>query len=240
MIEATQGLRPDLRIGLVDSFAATFGTPLIQKLLAKVSRLSVRTGLTPHLNEGLLRREFDLVVSTDPLEDLNGIARHRLLTERFLVIAPRAPAIPLRTPADLKSLADALPIIRFNQQSHLGAQIDRALRRHGLKASRRLEVDTSDTLTSMVAGGIGWAVTTPLCLLQAREVGRAVRPIVIDALAGTRAVYLLAREDEYSTTVQETFALAQSILRTHILRALRAISPALEPLIQIDEWKDHE
>ena len=33
--------------------------------------------------------------------------------------------------------------------------------------ARRLEIDTADSLVAMVAAGIGWALITPLCLLQA-------------------------------------------------------------------------
>ena len=53
VIEASQGIKPSLRLGLVDSFAATCGTPLVQQLLYNTAQLSVRTGLTPKLGEEL-------------------------------------------------------------------------------------------------------------------------------------------------------------------------------------------
>ena len=49
-------------------------------------------------------------------------------------------------------------------------QAEAVLRRADLEIPQFLEVDTADTLTiSMVVGGLGWSVTTPLCLLQAWE-----------------------------------------------------------------------
>src|SRR5499433_1479765 len=33
VIEASRGIKPSLRVGLVDSFAATCGTPMVQQLL---------------------------------------------------------------------------------------------------------------------------------------------------------------------------------------------------------------
>ena len=153
VIEASQGIKPNLRFGLVDSFAATCGTPLIQQLLHNTAQLSVRTGLTPSLGEDLVRRELDVGISTRSL-DLDGMANHPVLTERFLIIAPKASLPVCRSVADLTALARVLPIVRFNRKSHLGEQVDRALRRVGLNPPRRLEVDTADTLTAMVAGAL--------------------------------------------------------------------------------------
>lgn len=240
VIEASEGIKPDLRMGMVDSFAATCGTDLIGKLVGKVVQLSIRSGWAPHLGEALVRRDLDLVITTDPLEDVNGIVRHRLLDERFLIITPKSAAITVRTMEDLGQMADALPIIRFNQQSHSGMQIDRILRRHNVRASRRLEVDTAYTLTSMVAGGIGWAVTTPLCLMQGGEFARLVTPVFLKPLDASRVMYVVARENEYSQMVEHIAVLARSVITASVLPALRAINTQLDKLVHLDEGNHHE
>lgn len=235
VIEASKGIKPNLRVGLVDSFAATCGTPLVQQLLRGTAQLSVRTGLTPHLAEALARRELDLVISTRSL-DLEGMANHLLLSEQFLVIAPRDDAPACRSVADLAELSRRLPIVRFNVQSHLGAQVERALRRAGISAARRLEVETADTLTSMVAGGIGWAVTTPLCLLQGARSAGAVRLHFVAALHAQRQVYLHVRQGEYDDLGRQTFELAAALLDGHARSELKAIHPSLPELIQVHSW----
>ena len=58
--------------------------------------------------------------------------------------------------------------MRFNVESHIGATIERYLDERGVVPPNRLEIDTADSLVAMVAAGIGWALITPLCLLQAR------------------------------------------------------------------------
>src|SRR5262249_32639378 len=88
VIEASRGIKPSLRLGLVDSFAATCGTPLVQHLLRSTAQLSVRTGLSPALGEALARRELDLAISSRSL-DLDGMANHVFMSERFFVIAPK-------------------------------------------------------------------------------------------------------------------------------------------------------
>ncbi len=239
VIEASQGIKPSLRVGLVDSFAATCGTPLVQQLLRNTAQLSVRTGLTPYLGEALAKRELDLVISSRSL-DVDGMANHLLMSERFFVIAPIGSTPVCRSEADVKALARILPIVRFNQQSHLGEQIERALRRMKLNPPRRLEVDTADTLTSMVAGGIGWAIATPLCLLQGARSAASVRHDFVTELNAERRLYLHAREGEYGSLAKETFQAAGAILKTQISNELRAINPLLSDLIQVHPWSNND
>lgn len=238
VIEASQGIKPSLRIGIVDSCAATCGTQLVQQLLRSTAQLSLRTGLTPALGEALARRELDLVITTRSL-DLEGLATHALMSERFFVIAPRQGAPVCRSAEDVMALSRALPIVRFNQQSHLGAQTERALRRMGLSPTRRLEVDTADTLTAMVAGGVGWSVTTPLCLLQGGRSATAVRHDLIPELHAERTLYLHARKGEYDSLTQDVFEMVRTILQNHISPELAAIDAALPGLLTIHPWIDN-
>lgn len=238
VIEASRGIKPSLRIGLVDSFAATCGTPLVQQLLRNTAQLSVRTGLTPNLGEALARRELDLVISSRSL-DLDGMANHLLMSERFFVIAPKGSTPVCHSIADITELARVLPIVRFNQQSHLGEQVERALRRLGLNLPRRLEVDTADTLTSMVAGGIGWAITTPLCLLQGARSAASVRHDFVPELNAERRIYLHARKGEYGALGKETFETVCTILESQISGELKAINTLLPGLIQIHPWSEN-
>lgn len=236
VIEASQGIKPSLRVGLVDSFAATCGTPLVQGLLRSTTQLSVRSGLTPNLGEALARRELDLVVSSRSL-DQDGIANYVLMSETFFVIAPKD-APKCRNVADITALARALPIVRFNQQSHLGEQVERALRRIGLSLPRRLEVQTADTLTSMVAGGLGWAITTPLCLLQGARSAATVRLDMPADLNAERKLYVHVRKGEYGTLGKEAFDMLGSILDNQIKYELKAINFRLPDLVQTHAWSE--
>ena len=238
VIEASKGIKPSLRVGLVDSFAATCGTALVQQLHRNTSQLSLRTGLTPNLGEALGRRELDLVISSRSL-DLDGMSNHVLMSERFFVIAPKESTPACRTVADMAALARTLPIVRFNQQSHLGEQVERALRRVGLNPPRRLEVETADTLTSMVAGGIGWAITTPLCLLQGARSASSVRHDYVAELNAERKIYLHVRKGEYDLLGKEIFDLVGFILDNQVRRELKAINPSIPNLIEIHPWSEN-
>jgi DNA-binding transcriptional LysR family regulator len=234
VIDASLGIKADMRIGLVDSFAGTCGTALIKEMLSRATTLSVRTGLTPNLGEALVARELDLIVSTDSLVDVDGIVRHKLITEQFLLITPRQHAGSVRTAKEIRELALTKPMVRLNLKSHLGIQIERFLRRIDVRAPHRLEVDNADTLASMVGGGIGWAITTPMCLLQAGEVAKQVKLHLFDGLNVSRSIFLVARRDEYSHLLDETHRLIQSVLKSSFLPGLRAIRPELETLVETE------
>lgn len=237
VMEASRGMKPNLRIGLVDSFAATCGIYLVRQLMQVTSQLAVRTGLTPNLGEALARRQLDLVISSRLL-DLEDVESQALMSEGFIVIAPHS-AAPCRSVADMALLERALPVIRFNQQSHLGEQAEQALHRIGIQPQRRLEVDTADTLTSMVAGGLGWAVTTPLCLLQGARSAAAVRVDVIPDFTEQRTLYLHARKEEYGALGQDIFGLVQAILDNQVTAQLQALHPALPAITKIHSWRQH-
>ncbi|WP_157056779.1 LysR family transcriptional regulator [Herbaspirillum autotrophicum] len=240
IIDASQGIKPDVRIGLVDSFAATCGVSFIKEMLNVSATLSIRAGLSPMHGESLIGRSLDLAISTDGLHAIDGIVRRRLLSERFVLITPKSYPGTYTTISDMRKLADTQPLLHFNRQSHLGAQIDVFLRRIDIKVPHRLELDGADTLTSMVAGGIGWAITTPMCLLQS---GTSIKTVKVHPLKGAnagRSLFLLARYDEYKHLFNQTYRIAHAILESTLPPGLRSIHPGLESLIELEPRTDHE
>ena len=235
VVEAGQGIKPDLRIGLVDSFASTCGSLFTKRLLEKVSRLSIRTGLSPQQGEALLRRDLDLIVTSDALMDANDVMRYRLLSERYLVVTPKAIHKPVRTVEDVRVLANSLPIVRFNRNSQVGMQVERYLRRIELRMPIRLELDNADALTSMVAEGIGWAVTSPMCLLQGAAYASDVATHVVHNLGLERSLYLVARRDEYNAFFEDACETAREVIETSFLPRLKALGSGIEGLIVVGE-----
>ena len=104
VIEASKGIKPSLRVGLVDSFAATCGTPLVQQLLRGTAQLSVRTGLTPNLAEALepagSRRCWPMLAPTVP--------RQRLSMSRALLASARSSLLSISGQSKLTTLGAAL------------------------------------------------------------------------------------------------------------------------------------
>lgn len=224
---------PELRIGAIDSFATTVGPSLIRALLEQVDRLSVRSGLVHDQAEGLLTRNLDLIVSSDAMEDMDGLDRHSLVTEPFVLLLPSKLTSSVEKP-DIKALAAGHPLIRFSARSLIGTQIERHLRRIGLKAPWLLEVDATDTLMAMVAAGLGWAIATPLCLLQVRSQLHGVRVLPFPDTGFTRQLYLLGRSGELGALPAHIAQLSRDILRNECAPALRKLVPRLDVELAID------
>ncbi len=218
-----------IRLGCVDSFAATMGPALIRALSGSARQLQLWSGLTPGLNAQLVGRELDLAICTEPPAGDVRLAQRLLFSENWVAVFPRAPARkPLREARDLRSRAGTLPLIRYTQRSVIGQQVERFVRHIGLDAPRRFEFDATDPMLSLVAAGLGWAISTPLCLWQSRAWLPEVQlvPIPVTRL-GQRDFFLLCRDAEWSELADEIAALTRSVLTRDMLPALRAAMPQL-------------
>jgi DNA-binding transcriptional LysR family regulator len=233
VIDASKGIKPDLRVGLVDSFASAIGPEFIRQLVPHSSTLSVRTGPLFH-GDALTSRDLDIIVTSEPLlVDFDNISRRRLLSEKFIVITPRSLGLSVRNASDLKRLGETLPMVMFNRQSQLGKQIERFLRRIDVRQPYKMETDRADTLTSMVAFGVGWAITTPLCLLQGAEYLKKIKVHVLAGSQSDRSLYLLGRQDEYYQLTNHCFQIANELLSSILPARLDAVDPVLSGMLDI-------
>lgn len=233
VLEASQGIAPQVTVGLVDSFAATCGPAFIRQILEKTMRLAVRSGLTPYHGEKLFARDLDIAVSSDMFEGLEGIVHRRIYSEQFVLLSPKSGPSRRVDREALQKRASEAPLIRFNSKSHLGAQVETLLRRTGVRVTSRLEVDTADTLMAMVAGGLGWAVTTPTCLIQGVQHLPSVKVEVLSGIYDGRSMYLLGREGEHEKLFESCFDAARTAAQDVLMPALRRLAPTAAGLIEL-------
>ncbi len=220
-----------LRLGCVDSFAATVGPSLIRALSSNAQQLQLWSGLTPGLAAQLRARELDMVICTEAAGTDGRIAQRLLCTESWVAVFPRSTTVrPLTEAWELRDRADKLPLVRYSHRSVIGQQIERYLRHIGLDAPRRFEFDATDPLLSLVGAGLGWAISTPLCLWQSRAWldDVVLLPIPLTRL-GQREFFLLYREAEWSVMAAELAGLARTVLQSETLPAMLASMPALPP-----------
>lgn len=217
---------PRIRLGCVDSFAATVGPALIRALSSDASELHLGSGLTPDLLDQLLGRQLDLAICTDAASSQRRLVQTPLFAERFVLVLPshfaQAPAPAL---ADLSS---RLPLIRYSLRSVIGQQVERYLRHVGLQADRRFEFDATDALLSLVAAGLGWAISTPLCLWQSRHlIGQvAVFQLAANAL-GQREFFLLEHRGEWQQLSQDIARVTRQVMQQTLVPDIRAALPVL-------------
>jgi DNA-binding transcriptional LysR family regulator len=186
---AAQG-RPRVRLGLIDSVAATIGAPLIRAIRSEVSEVSVWSGISPTLRTDLTAGRLDLVVTSDP-SLMAGAKMRLLMREPFIAVVPKSLG-RLPDSIDPIRMSERLPLVRYSERSVIGADIEADLRRRGRVPPRVFEFDGTDGVFSMVAAGLGWAVTTPLCLVHGHMIGRGVRALALSGPPFSRDIFLFA------------------------------------------------
>ena len=218
-----------IRLGCVDSFAATVGPQLIRALSGKARQIQMWSGLTPTLTAQMLSRELDMVICTDTGVPDPRVQQRLLFSESWVAVYPKGhPVQPVTTLKGLTSSAGHLPLIRYSQRSVMGQQIERYLRHVGVHAERSFEFDATDPLLSLVASGLGWAISSPLCLWQSRHYLDEVNVVALPpARLGQRHFFLLSREGEWVNFDDELARVARDVIRRDTFPAIRKRLPAL-------------
>jgi DNA-binding transcriptional LysR family regulator len=202
---------PLVRIGLIDSLSRCLLKELSTFLMTRAGKISVVSGLALHA-AALINRRLDIVLSADDLSDMDGLERWPILEEPFMILCPRTLANGSAA-TDLEWLARQAPLLRFPARSKSGAEIDRHLRRLRLESSRVEEFDTPYGLTAAVAAGLGWAITTPLCTMEAELPLDNMEILPLPGPRMHRNITLVAHEIELGTLPRALAHLACDVLR---------------------------
>ncbi|MFM0736371.1 LysR family transcriptional regulator [Paraburkholderia xenovorans] len=225
--DASNAGRVPVRLGCVDSFAATVGPELIRAVSGSARQISLWSGLTPGLSKQLHDRELDLAVCTQTVLNDARIVEVPLFSEAFVAVVSRD-WLAEHPGADWRTLALEMPMIRYTARSVIGQQAERYARHLGIDSPRRFEFDATDPLLSLVAARLGFALSTPLCLWQARHYlpEIAVLPLPGGRL-GRRDFFLLHRQGEWDEFAHEIVTLTRRVLAGSIQPALARAVPQL-------------
>lgn len=218
--------RAEIRIGMIDSFSATVGPHVLNALVANTNRILAWSGLAYSHANGLLNRQVDLIVSSDTSDDMDGLVRTKLHKEQFLIVVPKA-AEHKFSKLDLSQCMQEMPFIRFSARSHYGSIIERHLRRRMISAPHYLELDTADVVMAMVASGLGWAITSPLCLLQGKAFWDDIAVLPLPGPELSRIIYLIYRDGENADLAEEIYHCSRIALEQHVLPDLQTKVPWL-------------
>lgn len=227
---------PSLRIGMVDSIAATVGPHLVRMMHAEAIHWSIWSGLAQPQAHSLIAREVDLIVSLDPLEEYADLERYEVLDEPYILALPETFSGPI---SSLTDVAPILPLIRFSARSMTGREVERYLRRLRLNASGQMEFDTSDAVLSMVAAGIGWAICTPLCALQARTYASSIRFEPLPRPGLRRRILLVTHSKELAAIPSRIAKAIRTILEKRCKPDVASISEWMATAMQIRGEQDH-
>lgn len=215
-----------IRLGLVDSFAAALGAELIYALESRAQSVTAWSGLSPLLTDSLANRQLDLVITTDLMKDHEDYESTYLFRDPFILIVPANQSVRA-TQVDLHDLAANLPLIRYSIRSTIGLQVNRHLRRIGIDAPMRYEFDATYPLLKMVESGLGWAISTPICLLGSNFKQGAYHVLPLPGTPLFRNFQVTVHRGRLGTLAETIQQIVPRLLHMHHMDRLGEIAPWL-------------
>ncbi len=206
MVESVRNVsrakRVVVRLGCVDSFAATIGPIIIKALSGASHQIRLWSGITPALDAQLEARQLDVAVTTSGSPPALGIRKQKLFSEPYFVVLPKGFEVDRLT--TLAELSKHLQFIRYSARSVIGQHIDAYLAAHAENIERSCEFDATDPVLSLVAAGLGFAITTPLCVWQSRHYAPEIKVVPLTGFSRhgrpyatlSRSFFLSYRENE--------------------------------------------
>lgn len=216
---------PRLQLGLVDSICAAVGPGIVPALDGLAQVWSLQAGLSHELAESFLEQALDLAVISEPaLPRRLPLAQQDICRETYLLAVPKSYGGPLDR---LERLCKEVDLIRYSARSAIGQQVERHLARLRLAPPRRMEFDDAEPTLAMVAAARGFAITTPLCVLQGQTWLPKIRLAPLPGPRLAKAFVMIARPGRCDLEAEALAAACRRSLRQETLPRLGRLDPLL-------------
>ena len=204
-----------LRIGIQASVATTLTPPLVT--LAQrdfgVQDITLHAGQSGDHEQLLRTKQADLAITSNPFLDLDGLERHPVLSEAYLLVLPTTYDGPTNS---LEAVQERLPLVRFGDTTNAGRQIMQHLRRLKFEPDRVIQADRSSMVTSCVAQGMGFSLLTPTLLIDGMVENMPLRVVPLPVAGLSRTITVVARSGELKGLPQAFAATSADVLRRKI------------------------
>ncbi|MEN9017588.1 MAG: LysR family transcriptional regulator [Hellea sp.] len=219
-----------LTVAMSDSMASALAAKLYKNLADISSYWRIWAGLSPYHRDEFLSHNIDMIVTTsNVMEDVAGLDRHLIFQEPYVLVFPKN----YEGSIDIMDGPRNLPFLRYSLRSAMGLRIESQLNRLRVKFPDKVEFDTAPAHTQSVAEGVGWGITTPLCLLQSIELIDLVQVHPLKRGQFKRHFDLIARENSMGDIPERVAAEASRILKEECMPVLFDKIPWLEDKL---EW----
>lgn len=221
-----------LRLGILASIATTL-TPGLVAMAKKgfgVQDVTLHAGQSGD-HENLLRsKKADLAITSNPFYDMDGLERHAILQESFLLVVPAK----YRGPTDsLEAVQSRLPLIRFADTTSVGRQVTQHLRRIRLRPRQVIQADRSSMVTACVCNGMGFTLLTPTLLIDGFVERMPLRVLPMPAARLSRTITVVSRDNELGEFPSRVADLARKTLFEHV--GLHMGHVGLDALVSLEE-----
>ena len=222
-----------LRLGVIEDFDADV-TPILMTQLAgalKGCQFLLESASSYGLASSLESRSLDMVVAADLDITATWMEVHTLLSEPFLVAAPKG---AIDQSGDVFAQLQSLPFVRYSSRQMMGRQIEAHLARQRITLENRFEFGSYHAILSMIASGNGWTVTTPLGYMCAQRFHGNVEVMPLPFKALSRSISLIVRKGEMEAIAEDVAGLMRPLIRDKLVDPCVAQFPWLEGKFRVE------
>ena len=199
-----------LTVAMSFSLANQLTVAILAGLGKRAGRWNIRSGISLEHQGEFLDRDIDLLVTGSfNQEHRDNVELHPMFEESFVIVLPASYAGPF----SLEAAASDLPLVRFSRLTGMGQQIERQIMRLKLDLPNVVEIESSHQQLALVAAGLGWAITSPVCLSAAPDLLRQTRIEPMPRGRFSRLVQVVARRGELGDLPAQMAKLCASELR---------------------------
>ncbi|WP_299193620.1 LysR family transcriptional regulator [uncultured Erythrobacter sp.] len=214
-------------IAMAESMANLVTVPLLRELGGNAGQWLIRSGTSLTQQEDFLNRKIDILVTAG--SDLGGsenLDRLPIFDEEFVLAFPTSFAGAADHIGDIPEL----PFIRYSLQSAIGMRIESQLSRMRSHLRNSVEVDSTAQQLTAISEGLGWGITTPLCLASHPALFDRLRVEPMRQAQFRRYFTLISRKGEFGDLPAK--------LATSIRGAIQDVG--LDPLFAAHPWLDQK
>ena len=214
-----------LRVGVQASVATSLTPALVDLAQAQygVEDMTLFAGQSGDHEQLLRTKQADLAITSNPFLDMDGLERHPILKEHYLLVLP----VSYDGPTDsLEAIQRELPLVRFGDTTNAGRQIAQHLRRLRFEPDRVIQADRSSMVTSCVAAGQGFSLLTPTLLIDGMVENMKLRLTELPVVGLSRTLTAVARQKELQDLPGDVAKLCRDTLLRQIETHIGSIGTA--------------
>lgn len=222
-----------LRLGIIEDFDSDVTPALMTQMADTLTgcQFLLESASSYGLADALESRSLDVIVAADLDITQTWMEVHTLLSEPFIVVAPRD---VIARGGDVLDQLMRMPFVRYSSRQMMGRQVEAHLARSRVQVPNRFEFGSYHAILSMVASGGGWTITTPLGYMAARRFHDHVDALPLPLKALSRSISLIARAGEMETIPQDIAGLMRPLIRDRLVAPCVARFPWLEGSFRIE------
>lgn len=201
MVSSASGeldLHDELTVGAVPTTMAGLVPRTVSSLRRSHAWLRVRIvpGLSSELLPQVDRGFLDAAILSEPVNVYQHLRWRPFAEEPLVVVAPHD-----AREDDPKTLLETYPFIRFNRRAWVGQQIDEWLLANNVQVSESMELDTLESISTMVYQGLGASIVPKRCVPSARPF--ELKRVLLDPSSSPRLLGVLHRRDSTKFRLQD-------------------------------------